>query len=307
MKLPVLKAFSASAAYFSMRIGDVVRINWLPVLLLHGAMMILMPRYMEPVMQFQAMDPNADPAEALSAMGPAFQWMALLYLVMAIIYPMLIAGNLRPIIRGETTSLPFHLQFGMDELRVLATYILWVMLFSVVCVAGIIAVVAVSATLSLLSPLVGGVFTAVGALALMGAVVWFLMRMSLIFPATIAERKIGLPDSWRLTKGNSLPLFVFWLLWVLVFLALGLLYLVIVLPGYFGVIGEMIAAGQDQVAQQAAAMKMNQMQLDMWDISKPGAWFNFILSYVYTIITISLWNIAAGTAYRYITEGGADA
>ena len=74
-----------------------------------------------------------------------------------------------------------------------------------------------------------------------------------------------------------------------------------VLPGYFDVFVELIAAGQDQAAQQAAALKMNQMQLDMWDFSTSGGKLNIAFSYVYMLVTVALWNIAAGTAYRYVT------
>lgn len=305
MKLPILKAFFASFAYVAMRIGDVLRANWLGVLLLHGAMIVLMPRYLEPMIQAQLIDPNADPTAVFSAMGPALQWLALLYLVMAIIYPMLIVGNLRPLLRGETPSLPFYLNFGMDELRVLITFILWVALTLITAVVGLVALISVSAALSAISPAIGGTIATIGVSAVTIAFIWFLLRMSLVYPATIAERQIGLPHSWRVTKGNSWRLFVFWFLWVLVFIVLALIYSAIILPGYMGVVGELIAAGEDQIAQQAASAKINQMQLDMWDISQPGGVINIAFSSVYTLITIALWNIAAGTAYRYLTEGAA--
>lgn len=306
MKLPIIKAFSASFAYIAVRFGDVLRANWLGVLLLHGAMVVLMPRYLEPMIQAQLIDQNADPTAVFSAMGPALQWLALLYLVMAIIYPMLIAGNLRPLLRGETPSLPFYLNFGMDELRVLITFILLMVLTLITFVVGFIAAISVSVALSAISPAIGGTIGTIGVSAVMVAFVWFLLRLSLVYPATIAERQIGLPHSWRVTKGNGWRLFAFWLLWGLVFIVLAVIYSAIVLPGYMGVVGELIAAGEDQIAQQAASAKINQMQLDMWDISKPGGIINFAFSYVYTLITISFWNIAAGTAYRYLTDGAAE-
>lgn len=306
MKLPILKAFFASFAYVTVRIGDVLRANWLGVLLLQIAMIVVMPRYLGPMIQAQSIDPNADPSAVLAAMGPALQWVALLYLVMAIIYPMLIVGNLRPLLRGETPSLPFYLNFGMDELRVLMTFILWMVLTLIAVVVGVFAVTAVSAVLSAISPTISGTIATIGMSAVVIAFFWFMLRMSLVYPATIVERQIGLPHSWRVTKGNSWRLFAFWLLWILVFFVLALVYSAIVLPGYMGVVGELVAAGQDQMAQRAASAKINQMQLDMWDMSKPGGIINFVFSYAYTLITISLWNIAAGTAYRYLTEGAAE-
>ena len=78
MKLPIVKAFVASFAYVTVRVGDILRANWLGVLLLHGAMIVLMPRYLEPMIEAQSIDPNADPTAILSAMGPALQWLALI-------------------------------------------------------------------------------------------------------------------------------------------------------------------------------------------------------------------------------------
>jgi len=306
MKLPILKAFFASFAYVTMRVWDVLRANWLGVLLLHVAMIVVMPRYLEPMIQAQLIDPNADPTAVFSAMGPALQWLALLYLAMAIIYPMLIAGNLRPLLRGEIPSLPFYLNFGMDELRVLMTFILWMVLTLITFVVGVVAITAVSAVLSAISPAIGGTIATIGTSAVIIAFVWFMLRMSLMYPATIAERQIGLPHSWRVTKGNAWRLFAFWFLWLLVFMVLAVIYSAIVLPGYMGAMGELFAAGEDQIAQQAASAKINQMQLDMWDISQPGGIANVAFSYVYTLITIALWNIAAGTAYRFLTEGAAE-
>lgn len=304
MKLPVLKAFSASFAYFAMRFQDVLRANWLGVLLLSIAMIVLMPRYLEPMMQIQAVDPNDDPTAVFSVMGPALQWLALLYLAMAIVYPMLIVGNLRPLLRGDKSALPFYMNFGIDELRILGTFLLWLSLTLIIAIVGFMVLTAVSVAFTAISPAIGGAVSLIGTGAFLTAIIWFSLRMSVVYPATLVEGEIGLPHSWRVTKGNSWRLFFYWLLWVGVFIVLGLIYSSIVLPGYYDAIIELIAAGQDQTAQQAATAKINKMQLDMWDISKPSGMLNIALSYVHTLVTISLWNIAAGTAYRYLTEGG---
>ncbi len=307
MKLPVLKAFSASFAYFAMRFRDVLRASWLGVLLLTVAMIVLMPRYLEPMMQMQMVDPNDDPAAALSVMGPALQWLALMYLAMAIVYPMLIVGNLRPLLCGEKLRPPYYLNFGIDELRILGAFLLWLAMTLIIAIVGFTVLTAVSVALTAISPAIGGALSLMGTAAFLTAIIWFSLRMSLIYPATLIEGEIGLPHSWRATKGNSSRLFLYWLLWVGVFVAIGLIYSSIVLPGYYDAIIELFAAGQDQIEQQAATAKINQMQLDMWDISKPRGMLNVALSYIHTLVTVALWNIAAGTAYRYLTEGGARA
>lgn len=307
MKLPILKAFSASFAYLTMHFGAVIKANWLAVLLLQIMLVLIMPRYMEPMMALQAVDAEANPADVFSMMGPAFFWVGILYLGMAVFYPMLIAANLRPIIRGETSALPFYLQFGMDELRVLLTFVLLIVLMIIVYTIGILAFMLVGMALSALSATLGGIVIALGAVVFFVAIIWFSLRMSLIFPATIDLKKIGVPYSWRVTKGNSWRLFAYWMLWALVFMVIVSIYMLFLLPGYFDVMKEVIAVGQDETARQAAAMKMNQMQLEMWDISKPGGWLNLAGNYVYTLITVALWNIAGGMAYRYLTEDASPA
>jgi len=303
MKLPVFKAFIASFAYFFSRFGEIVKINWLPLLILQAVMIYVMPRYLDAAMQMQSFEPGADPSEVFAAMGPMFKWMGALYLPMAILYPMLIAGNLRPLIRGETTSLPFYFAFGGDEARILLAFVLWMLLIMVCYSVGVIAFLVVGGVVSLLSASIGGLVMTLGALAFCAAFFWFLLRTSLIFPATIAKRKIGLPESWQVTKRNVWGLFFYWLLWIAAFVVLAAIYMVIVMPSYFGLMKELIAAaGQDVSAQQEANRKILEWQKGMWDLSGVSGWVMAIGSYAYSFIFIAVWTIAGGMAYRFITE-----
>jgi len=302
MNFPVLKAFITSFVYFFSHLSETIKINWLPLLVMQVAMVLIMPQYMEYTIQMQSVNASADPSEVFSTMGPMLKWLGMLYLVMAIIYPMLFAGNLRPLIRGESTSSPFYFRFGGDEFRILMTFILLFILLTICYVVGILVFIIAGGVVSLISPAIGAVVMGLGALVFLIALIWFSLRMSLVFAATIATKKIGIPESWRITKGHSWGLFFYWLLWMLVFLGIFSIYAVVVMPEYFGLIGDLISAGQDVSAQAEMNTKLFEWQKNAWDMSGPNGWKTAIGSYLYMILAFSLWNISGGMAYRYLTD-----
>jgi hypothetical protein len=92
-----------------------------------------------------------------------------------------------------------HLHLGRDEFRLLAVWA--IMLAAAVPVVWLaLAVIGAVAT-------AGGVWPAVlVALVLAAALIWLILRVSLAGPITIAERRIGILKSWRMTRGRLLPL-----------------------------------------------------------------------------------------------------
>lgn len=300
MKLPVLKAFAAALAYFFTHILTIVRILWLPLLLMIAATVYVMPDYLQSAMAASALEGEPDPAQALSLVGSMLATMGLLLLVAAIAYPMMISGLLRHIVRGESPSLPFYLRYGADEFRILLTFILLIIMIMIVYIVGAIGVFAVTAALVAISPKVGGAIAGLVAIALVVALIWFLLRMSLAFPATIGARKIGIAESWRVTKGNAWRLLFYWILWVIVFLIGGCIFLVLALPQYAGLLGEMMGAATDPSAMREIERRMMEMQLAMWDMSKPGFWVYIAGNYIGTMLYLGLTYAASGVAYRYL-------
>jgi hypothetical protein len=165
---------------------------------------------------------------------------------------------------------------------------------------GALGILALSAALVAISPQIGGIVA--GVLALVGVIafIWFMLRMSLVFPATIGAKKIGLAESWRITKGNVWRLLFYWILWGIVFIVVGCIVLVVALPQYIALFGEMASSATDPAAIQEIEQRMTQMQIDMWDRAKPGFWLYLAGNYVATILYIAVVYAAGGVAYRYI-------
>jgi len=301
MKLPVIRAFSAGLALFFSKPIEFIKALWIPALIMMAAMIFIMPRYLEILTSLAALDPESDPQEVLAAMGPMAKYMGLLYLAMAVVYPMMAAGVLKYIIRGNRLHLPFYLQFGGDEFNILLSIILLFIMLGISYVAGALALLVLTAVTAALAPTIAAIIAPMGFLAFGCAIAWFLLRMSLTLPATIGVRKVGLAESWRLTKGNAWRLFFYWGLWMVVFLIIMLVYFSIGAAGYFAAFMEVItSAEQGADAMQEVQARMIEIQRDMWNPAKPGFWPFAIATYLYTIVYSALWNIAGGVAYRYL-------
>jgi len=85
-------------------------------------------------------------------------------------------------------------------------------------------------------------------IAFVVAMIWFSLRLSLIFPASVSERTVGVVQSWNATKGAAWSLFFYWFLWMMVLAFLGGAYAVFSAGDMFSYIPEMIAAGGDEAA-----------------------------------------------------------
>ncbi len=301
MKLPVFSAFGASISYTIAHFPTLLRITWLPALLLMAAYAYFMPAMMEMQMNMAAVDGDgADQAAMFAAMAESMKASGYIYLASAIFYPMLIAGVLRHVVRGDAPRLPFYLWFGGDEFRVLISYILLVVMGSLIGIVGFLAVMVAGIVAAVVSQAVGGVIIGLLSVAFMIAIIWFMLRMSVVFPASVGERTIGIARSWSLTKGNAWSLFFYWVLWLIVLGFIGGIYAIFAVSDFFNLIPELIAAGTDEAAQQAIEARMIEVQMHMYDITKPGYWPYMIATYLYTIISFSFSTAASGVAYRYL-------
>jgi hypothetical protein len=302
MKFPVFKAFSATLAYLAQHAVTLVQGLWLPTLLLIAGMAAIMPDYIDGVIAISSLGPRPDPAEAAALLGPMFKSIGLLLLIGAVLYPMLIVASLRHLVRGDQLKAPFYLGFGGDELRVLGAYVLIIILTVVVYLVFALGFGALAAVLAMISPAAAGFGAiAIGFIGLV-SIFWFMARISVTFPASIATRTIGVAQSWRATKGNSLQLVGFWILVGLILIVVGYLYAAALMPGLLAVYGDLIAAGADPVAQQEANIRLLQAQRDLYDIKNAAFWPFVIGTFVYTMLMMAVINTASGTAWRYLTD-----
>jgi hypothetical protein len=108
----------------------------------------------------------------------------------------------------------FYLRVSRDEGRLLALWAVLLALFAAVMTAGFVA-------LQRLEPF-GGLAMTAGTLVFLAVVIWLAIRFSLAGPANFALGRLGLVESWRLTRGR------FWALLGMVALAVCLLLLIAV-------------------------------------------------------------------------------
>lgn len=306
MKLPVGRAIAASGAYVVAHIADLLRVLWLPTLLLVAALFFVLPRYMGPMAEIAAMGPAPDPSAVIALMGPAFKWIGAALLANAVFYPIAYAGVLKHVVRGESPRLPFYLRFGGDEWRVLAAFVLLVVMISLVYLVGALGTLALGAALAALAPAAANAVVSAGVVAFAAVVLWFCLRLSLIFPATIATRRIGLPTSWAATRGNVWRLVPYFLVWAGATLVLAILYMALTTPDYFSQMAGIAAASDDPVRAQELEAEMFRKQAEAWSPTSPGFALRASLTYVYTLAIMVLWTVPAAVAWRYISgESGA--
>ena len=113
------------------------------------------------------------------------------------------------------------LKLGMDEVRVVAVYLLLCVLAyaAVGLVVGAIVLLCLSdAPLGL--RIAGGILLGTAGLA---ALIWVGVRLSLLLPATVAERRIDFGRAWRLSRGRFWPLLALGLIVAMILLVMQML------------------------------------------------------------------------------------
>lgn len=123
-----------------------------------------------------------------------------------------------------------YLRLGVDELRVLAvTVALALLAMAAIVTAGILLGVLGGVAVSALGAM-GGIVTGLAVLALLVAAAWVAARFSLAVPITLAERKIAVFDSWRVTRGRALPIVGMAILSFMMTIVVSILFSVVLMP-----------------------------------------------------------------------------
>ncbi len=124
--------------------------------------------------------------------------------------------------------------------------------------------------------------------------------MSIVYAAAVGERTVGVAEAWNITEGHFWGLFFYWILWVFLMIVVALVFLALMSPRYMPLMMEMMSSMSDPSAMEQVETRMLEMQRDMWDLSKPGAWVSVISTYLFTMVYTALWVVPAGIAYRYL-------
>lgn len=117
----------------------------------------------------------------------------------AAIQGLIVAALYRLILRPGTAPSLFYLRVSREEGRLFVLWLVLLALFAALMTAGYLLLLRLEA----FGGLVGGVATVL----FLAGVVWLAIRLSLAGPASLALGRLGLADSWRLTKGRFWPLF----------------------------------------------------------------------------------------------------
>lgn len=137
-----------------------------------------------------------------------------------------------------------YLRLGGDELRLMGLTVIFVVLTILLAVALTLGAAIVVTIVSFASR---GLAVSVGAIAELVSLcvlVWVLVRLSLAPPATFAERRIRIRESWELTRGSFWPLFGAYLLAIACIVVIGLLALVL----FTAVAGIIVLIGGGQLS-----------------------------------------------------------
>jgi hypothetical protein len=304
MKLPVIKAFATTFAFVFGHFLDVLKIVWLPLAAILGTTYWFELRTFPIMSQMSSVGGRPDPQEVLRSIGPLLQGEGLLFLALLIFMPMLYAGILRFVIRGQKPSLPFYLRFGGDELRVLLTFILLLLLIIGVCIGGGVVIGVAAGVLGTVAKPAAGIVVAVLALAFVIFMIWLLLRTSLALPAAISTNQIGIGPSWSAAKGNVWSLLLYWILWAVFLLVIDGIYISLVMPDYFHGMGDLFRAIQLHAGDPAAVQQaIREWEGPMMQSVVAHLPLRIGASFVAGIVLYPLIISSAGVAYRMLTEG----
>jgi hypothetical protein len=143
-----------------------------------------------------------------------------------IVQSIMAAAVYRLIFRHDDTRFGY-LRLGADEFRLMALSVIYIFLTIGLMLAAVAGVGIVVAVVSLGGAAVATFATTAGVFAVIGIMVYVLVRLSLAPVATFVERRLAIFESWGLTRGYFWPLLGAYVLALACIAVIGLLILTI--------------------------------------------------------------------------------
>ena len=299
MKLPLFRVLAASLAYGVGNAGLLLRILWLPALVSLAAQAILMPSVLDAQIEAmrQAIGGGEDEAAAAVA-SSTFPQMAIMSVVSGLCSLIMMVGVTKHVVRGEAPRWPFYFAFGADDLRIIIGLLLFGVISSgVALVFALIIFVFFSmvdsepAALAQLVPL-----------TIILPVLWLYIRMSVLVPATVAQREIGLGASWRASRGAFWKLLLLLLMTYFAASVVAIAMQIIVMPEAIGLYRGVLASATDQNAYNNALLEHNSTLRERLSLSGPASWLYLGYLYLSSILFAAVYAIVPAVAYRYLSQ-----
>jgi hypothetical protein len=309
MKLPVIKAFGETFAVVFGNFLDVIKIVFVPLLVLAGLSYWLLPHMFDQLTSLMDTMENMDKAHPdvtalMAAMQPISSSAGIILLAEIVVIPMMVAGLLRLAINNEKPGF-IYLSWGGNEFRVLITFILKYLLLCAIYIGGAIAI-ALAAGLSIAAAgKAGPIVVAVAVFAFIVLMCWIMLRLSLSSAAAVGSGKIGIGPSWSATKGAVWSLLLYWILWFVLLIIVECVFTALFMPGLMQNFtamsqGAMIHANDHVAAQRAVLQAEKEMFQAMARQLPLLIGFGAVLS----LVVYPLLICSTGVAWRLLNEGG---
>ncbi|HEV2562708.1 MAG TPA: hypothetical protein VGT78_11260 [Rhizomicrobium sp.] len=286
-----MKTISYGYSFTFGHLGTIIGLIWLPMVVVAVAGYFVMSQYYG---TFPTAMEQGNPAAAGQSALLVLFWSIASLLISSVMYAAVTRQALG--LKHGTTLINFT--FGVMELRVfaaiaalLAILFFFMLIYALaVWASAALAASLVSAGGKEIGDLIGGILVIVFFLGM----IYALVRLSfLLIPATVSEGKVGLAQSWKLTKGN------FWRIFLIAIATLGPLLLVTLAV-------EVAILGPDFFMPKGAASadfdkNMQQMIAQMRATSPHLPWlygFSFLIAPVF----LGLGLAPSAFAYRALTQ-----
>lgn len=245
---------------------------------------------MRPFADIQAAAAGGDADAAMAGLPSMVGTVLLLNLAYFLFFVVMATAAQRSVLRPGEPGFAY-LRLGLDELRMIALSLLIVVVgYIALLLVMVVGAIVVAAVWAVSGEPVALPLTFILVLALLAAIIWLWVRLSLVFPLTLLRRRFIIGESWRLTRGKFWTLFAGYLVIVLIDVAISIAAGLATSGSY---LADMIRhAGDPEAMEQAMQAQMESLYGDI----NPMMVIGWILGAAVGVITIALMGGAVATA-----------
>lgn len=243
-----------------------------------------------------------DPKEMMASMSRLQTINPLIQIGSLVARAILYTAVFRAVLRPQDSGF-FYLRLGKSELwQALLIFVMAILIALMFIPAGLIGAAIgfggwAAASAWVPHPWTGwiqGLAITVAVIAALWGVVWAALRLSLAGPMTFDQGTFRLFESWSLTRGHGVQLFLVFLLLMLIMFGVGLLIDLVFLAGFFAAMG---GVGFDP---EAMAAMFRQPFSTWWPVVAPWAIVGVVVGSVVTGLVTAIFLAPWADAYRQL-------